>query len=94
MPYWDQSEAITHIREDIDRFDSEGSTIRSGTLWESREEYMVYPKNTFREHVAQVRRYQRQIPGWQTKRNKESQKEVDLEMKRYKEEWDQIMSNS
>lgn len=43
--------------------------LTSRELWVSRPEYQEFARKTFRNHVAQQKRYFRQFPGWQKERN-------------------------
>jgi hypothetical protein len=67
-PFWDTSEARTLLNEDIDAgLDLEMSPF---DLWCTREEYQLFPRGVFRQHIHQERSKRTQSPYWSGRNKK------------------------
>jgi hypothetical protein len=55
-PVWEKSQAQTLLRNDITS--GVGSNLAHRDLWQTRQEYKIYPLKVFREHVyTEIRRH-------------------------------------
>jgi hypothetical protein len=96
QPFWDKHPARALLKKDIlDSIEGDDPVeIVPKTLWSSRPEYQEFELSTFRNHIAQMRRYYRQFPGWQFSRNREANEEYHREVERMRNEFEKQSLNS
>ena len=85
-PFWDTHEARVLLANDVRKGTSDKMFPKE--LWESRDEYLCFPLEVFRDHNYQERRKQREEPGWVLKRNNRSKKNREKEVAAMRDEWD------
>jgi predicted RNase H-like nuclease (RuvC/YqgF family) len=56
-------------------------------LWKSRDQYLEFPLDVFRDHIHQEKRKQREAPYWVVKRNKKGMRKHKEHVKQLKREW-------
>jgi hypothetical protein len=71
VPFWDTSEASKLLKEDIDN--EIPDAIGIDDLWNSRDEYKLFPKDVFRQHLYQEK-YSRLGKTYWMKRKKNNEK--------------------
>jgi hypothetical protein len=56
-------------------------------LWNTKKEYKDFPLDVFRNHIHQEKRFQREGPYWQLKRNKKGMRKHEAHAKELKRGW-------
>lgn len=56
-------------------------------LWNTKKEYTDFPLDVFRNHIHQEKRFQREGPYWQLKRNKKGMRKHEAHAKELKRGW-------
>jgi hypothetical protein len=78
---WDQHVASSLLKGDVlDLMEQakEGHEMpTTKDIWMSRHEYQLFPLEKFSWHLAAVKRYYRQYPGWQFKRNQQAKEDYE-----------------
>jgi hypothetical protein len=78
--FWDGHPAVNLLAKDVKEGRSKGKKPRQ--LREERSEYKDFPERVFREHKYQEERKQSAKVYWQKKRNDDSQKKHDKEVRK------------
>lgn len=86
IPFWDTHDAKSLLDEDVR--DGTADRLKPKELRETRQPYKKFPLSVFRPHIYQVRRRQREEPGWVERRNKIAQKIHENERNALSREWD------
>jgi hypothetical protein len=84
--HWDTSAAPSLLREDV--ISGMAEKIKPKALHQSRAEYRVFPLDTFRKHIFQEKRFQREEKGFQHMRNKKGLKNRTKESHAMKKQWE------
>lgn len=56
-------------------------------LWNTKKEYKEFPLDVFRNHIHQEKRFQREGPYWQLKRNTKGLRKHEAHVKQLKRGW-------
>jgi hypothetical protein len=78
---WDKHIASSLLKQDVldlmEGAKEGGEMPLTKDIWKSRDEYMWFPLEKFSWHLAAMKRYYRQYPGWQFRRNKEAKEDYE-----------------
>jgi hypothetical protein len=61
--------------------------LKPKELWKTKREYKEFPLDVFRNHIHQEKRFQREGPYWQLKRNKKGMRKHEADVKELKRGW-------
>lgn len=92
VPFWDTHTSRYHLKRDLLRAMSSNppTHLNPKELWKSRECYQEFDLKTFRDHIAQQKRYFNTPPGWQTNRNKAANKKFEKEIAEMRNAWNEM----
>ncbi len=78
-PFWDTHPAKLLLREDVKA--GKHLDMKPQVLHQTRPDYQAFSLKTFRRHVYQEKRHQRELPMRVARRNKKAQYKYDKEVK-------------
>lgn len=91
-PFWDTHPAKLLLREDV--IAGKHIEMKPQSLHKTRPEYTAFSLKTFRQHIHQEKRHQRELPLRVARRNKKAQYKHDKEVKENIKLWDTKLLNA
>lgn len=71
----------------ISIYTGKANKMKPKELWNTKKEYKDFPLDVFRDHIHQEKRFQREGPYWQLKRNKKGMRKHEAHVKELKRGW-------
>lgn len=78
---WVQISCVDHLNP------GKAYKMKPKELWSTKKEYKDFPLDVFRNHIHQEKRFQREGPYWQLKRNKKGLRRHEAHVKELKRGW-------
>jgi hypothetical protein len=83
--FWHTHKAKKLLAEDVKS--GKAYKMKPKELWSTKKEYKDFPLDVFRNHIHQEKRFQREGPYWQLKRNKKGLRRHEAHVKELKRGW-------